>query len=62
MSAIIELKDLCERDYWSRVWIIQEIGLASKIQVVCGNYQFPWDSLYRVLDAMGPSMPILVRH
>jgi hypothetical protein len=60
MNAIMELKDLCERDYWSRVWIIQEIGLASKIQVVCGNYQFPWDSLYRVLDAMGPSMPILV--
>ena len=60
MNAIVELKDLCERDYWSRVWIIQEIGLASKIQIVCGNYKFPWDSLSRVLDTMGPSMPVLV--
>jgi hypothetical protein len=60
MSTVDQLKDLCERDYWSRVWIIQEIGLASKLQVVCGKYQFPWDSLDRVLKVVGPYMPTLV--
>ncbi|KAN0115528.1 hypothetical protein V8E51_005072 [Hyaloscypha variabilis] len=59
-SARMKLEDVCKRDYWSRVWIIQEIGLASNIQVVCGNYQFPWDNLHHVLDAMRPSTPELV--
>lgn len=49
VKAIKQLKDICERDYWSRVWIIQEIGLASKLLVVCSNYQFPWDNLDPVL-------------
>ncbi len=28
---------LCERDYWNRTWIIQEIVLAKNIEVLCGH-------------------------
>lgn len=44
-----QVRELCERDYWSRVWIIQEMGLGSKIQVVCCNHTLCWDSFSQVL-------------
>jgi hypothetical protein len=34
---------LCRNAYWRRVWIIQEIGLARRIQVYCGSYNIDWD-------------------
>jgi hypothetical protein len=33
---------LREREYWNRVWIVQEIGLASGVRIVCGEDQIPW--------------------
>ncbi|KAF8850370.1 heterokaryon incompatibility, partial [Acephala macrosclerotiorum] len=30
------LQELCTRPYWSRLWIIQEIVLATRITVQCG--------------------------
>jgi hypothetical protein len=32
------------RPYWSRVWIIQEIAAAGKVEVFCGKYA-PWENL-----------------
>lgn len=39
------LADLCDRPYWKRVWIVQEIGLATDLQVVCGILSAPWEYL-----------------
>jgi hypothetical protein len=36
------LKALCERKYWSRLWIIQELVLASEIVVYCGVDKVDW--------------------
>jgi hypothetical protein len=36
------LHDLCERSYWRRMWIIQEIIHAEKITVWCGRKSFEW--------------------
>lgn len=36
------LKDLYHRDYWRRVWIVQEMCLARRVVVVCGATQIPW--------------------
>ncbi|PMD31001.1 hypothetical protein L207DRAFT_611719, partial [Hyaloscypha variabilis F] len=30
------LDNLCSRTYWSRLWIIQEVLLASKLYIQCG--------------------------
>ena len=34
---------LFRREYWSRAWIIQEIGMASKLQLLCGSKVIPWE-------------------
>lgn len=49
------LYDLCERDYWRRMWIIQEIVHADNITVWCGAKSFRWhilESLYLTLKTL----------
>ncbi|RDW75495.1 hypothetical protein BP6252_06637 [Coleophoma cylindrospora] len=49
------LHTLCERPYWSRMWIIQELLHAEKITVWCGKKSFEWtdfESLYLKLKTL----------
>lgn len=41
---------LCGLDYWTRVWIVQEVGLAKDLQIFCGVDQIAWQVLDCVLD------------
>ncbi|KAF3048247.1 hypothetical protein E8E12_011473 [Didymella heteroderae] len=47
--AIASLVALFERDYWSRLWVVQEIFIPDprKIRVYCGEYRHAW-STYQV--------------
>ncbi|KAJ3532662.1 hypothetical protein NM208_g8335 [Fusarium decemcellulare] len=36
------LVDLFERDYWRRLWVVQEIFSARKVTIFCGNSAHPW--------------------
>lgn len=36
-------KELCANDYWDRVWIIQEIGKARRIQICFGEHTIEWE-------------------
>lgn len=38
-------KELHKDEYWSRVWIIQEIGLAAQLKVCLGNCSTSWTHL-----------------
>jgi hypothetical protein len=48
-----ELKWLCNRDYWQRLWIIQEIGLATNLSVVYADktqlFRCRWREFVNVL-------------
>jgi hypothetical protein len=35
--------------YWTRVWVIQEVAVASKVRVLCGSVELPWDGIAAVL-------------
>lgn len=39
------LGSLLSRDYWKRLWIVQELALASDVQVCVGDKQVAWQSL-----------------
>ncbi|CZR57755.1 uncharacterized protein PAC_07644 [Phialocephala subalpina] len=41
---------LCRRKYWSRLWIIQELVLARRIELLCGKYRIQWNSLKEFFD------------
>jgi len=46
--------DICERPYWSRLWIIQEVIVAVKIKVQCGTVSMDWEELANGLRNMAP--------
>jgi hypothetical protein len=39
LAAVVSL---FERDYWSRLWVVQEIFNARSITVYCGSTKLPW--------------------
>jgi hypothetical protein len=43
------ISHLCERSYWRRIWIIQEIFLARQATVCCGSKRVPWYILERAI-------------
>lgn len=44
-DKLIALDHLLNRDYWYRVWVVQEIALSKKLTLFCGNCKFSWESL-----------------
>ncbi|KLO88643.1 uncharacterized protein LW93_4453 [Fusarium fujikuroi] len=42
------LHALCDRRYWRRMWIIQELLHANDITVWCGSLSFSWDDLEKL--------------
>jgi hypothetical protein len=41
----IACQDFGERDYWGRVWIVQEVSKASSLSIMCGDDMLPWKPL-----------------
>lgn len=40
---------LVHQEYWKRAWIVQEIGMASKIQIYFGRQSIPWSELVKLV-------------
>ncbi|KAH5216969.1 hypothetical protein HBH68_056640 [Parastagonospora nodorum] len=45
------LAALFKRQYWKRLWVVQEVFLASKKMVYCGDAVFPWEVYQQAADA-----------
>jgi len=44
------VRELFERGYWSRIWIVQEVLLAKEVSVLCGDQCIGWTRLQQLLD------------
>jgi len=42
---------LFERDYWHRLWVVQEVFSARSVTVYCGNSHVSWDVFQRASEA-----------
>ena len=47
IAACVSLEGILKRAYWRRVWIIQELVVASKVILRCGFKSLDWDQLIR---------------
>lgn len=45
LSSQPTFKQILRRPYWRRVWVVQELAMASHIDVYCGSDRIPWDSI-----------------
>ncbi|KAF2830078.1 HET-domain-containing protein [Ophiobolus disseminans] len=43
-----------KRDYWKRLWVVQEVLLAEKKMVYCGYSVFPWETYRQAAEAFWP--------
>ncbi|KAH6682778.1 hypothetical protein B0J14DRAFT_467697 [Halenospora varia] len=46
----LALEELCEKEYWKRVWIIQEIGRARRVSVCFGEHTLDWKRFIKGLE------------
>jgi hypothetical protein len=44
------LVSLWEREWWSRIWVIQELCLAREAIVVCGDSHAPWEAIELAME------------
>ena len=52
IPGLNSLTELFARDYWSRVWVVQEIHFARNITVHCGDRSMPWAQLIAVQNTL----------
>jgi hypothetical protein len=56
MEALcIRFTELVLRDYWRRLWVVQEIAHAKQVQVICGSYCLPYAGLVHFCEEMQSS-------
>lgn len=55
---------LCERPYWRRLWVFQELKCSRKIELMCGAHHADFECLRRVLltKSVDPRMDIHNNH
>jgi hypothetical protein len=46
------LRSLFKRDYWNRLWVVQEVYHARSKTVYCGSSKLPWDIYKEASDAL----------
>jgi hypothetical protein len=50
--GLLALDELFAREYWYRVWVVQEIAVSRNIKIFCGRRQFDWDPVYRAAEVL----------
>ncbi|KAH8202243.1 hypothetical protein TruAng_003620 [Truncatella angustata] len=60
-EAWIAVKCLFERDYWRRLWVLQEILLSKQAYVLCGDRVCAWESIMTLLKRSNYSNNIEIR-
>ncbi|KAK6211941.1 hypothetical protein LQW54_005645 [Pestalotiopsis sp. IQ-011] len=56
------LVDLFERDYWDRLWVVQEVNNAKRGMVLCGDNRTSWDKFVNVPRILSTCEDDLQRH
>jgi hypothetical protein len=47
-----QVNALLQRDYWRRVWVIQEVAVGRRVTVHCGPHSAEWDDLVICLRSL----------
>lgn len=52
VEGLKSLVSLFRRQYWWRIWVIQEVAVARKAVVYCGSESISWEDLDRVCEVL----------
>ncbi|KAK5114382.1 hypothetical protein LTR85_010204 [Meristemomyces frigidus] len=51
-EGFVALANLLQRNYFSRLWVVQEVVQCHTIEVFCGRHHVDWDLLFRCQQAV----------
>ncbi|KAH7399670.1 hypothetical protein BKA66DRAFT_437202 [Pyrenochaeta sp. MPI-SDFR-AT-0127] len=55
------IQNLFDREWFSRIWVIQEVVLAKELKLICGDYEVDWEDIIKAveicLDDQGGPLP-----
>lgn len=51
-SQLEHLRKFFYKEYWWRIWVVQEVVVAQHAIVICGDDSIPWEDLYAVGDKL----------
>ncbi|KAG9239390.1 heterokaryon incompatibility protein-domain-containing protein [Amylocarpus encephaloides] len=60
-NAFKSLVNLFEREYWKRIWVVQEVLNARKIAVYCGADAISWSKMTYVSELFGENRPLIIQ-
>ncbi|KAK4448859.1 heterokaryon incompatibility protein-domain-containing protein [Podospora aff. communis PSN243] len=46
-SAFSLVQEMAEMEWFTRMWVLQEVALAKSVSLVCGQHTLPWDTFER---------------
>jgi len=46
-----DIVNLFRRDWFQRVWVVQELVLAAQVRIVCGAWDVNWDDIFAALES-----------
>ena len=61
-SVLRSIVDVFERPWWSRIWCIQEFGLAAERRILCGRHKLDWTALVEFAGYMHSKGDVLALH
>jgi len=47
-----DVTDVFTRPYFGRVWVVQEVVMATSAEVMCGKYSVPWHDVYKAMTVI----------
>jgi Heterokaryon incompatibility protein (HET) len=56
-SMLRYIRALLARPYWERLWILQEVSLGIRVEVLCGGYVVDWNTFAGVLTTARIALP-----
>ncbi|OOF90633.1 hypothetical protein ASPCADRAFT_519058, partial [Aspergillus carbonarius ITEM 5010] len=56
-----ECEKLLQRDWFRRIWVLQEVGVAQSISIMCGTVQINGHNFCEGLDNLEPSSTLMAR-
>lgn len=52
IESLESIVKLFNREYWFRIWVIQEVNSAKEITIMCGRYKIDWRRVESVQDML----------
>jgi hypothetical protein len=60
-TSWIAIKNLLEREWFKRLWIVQEIKFATQAVIIVGTYSLPWNTFKSAFHWIWAEMPTSLR-